>query len=145
MQIGTLALAAIVLVIVVVALWIFLRVARPGSSPETKYLCPHCKKMVDVSTKPKRSFMGFLKILCPICKNEFRYPLTPGYVAFYWLLLVFNIILIPYFIYELSQGQGFAPNPIGIVVLIFVIISLIKNAKLEQEIEVLKDTLPGEK
>ena len=108
---------------------------------ETQYLCPNCKAMVEVSAKPKRSFMGFLRISCPICKNEFRYPLTPGYVAIYWLLLVANVILL---IYMLSQGRTFVPNPIGIVVLIYVIISLVKSNKLKRDIDEIGKTLHGE-
>ena len=104
---------------------------------ETKneYLCPSCVSMVEVSVKPKRSFMGFFKIICPNCKKEFRYPLSSGYTAFYWILLIGNIV---WALYLISQGS-FVPNPIGIVVGIYVIISLVKSSKLKREIEQLKE------
>jgi hypothetical protein len=107
-----------------------------------KYLCPDCKAMVVVSSKPKRSFMGFLRIQCPTCKKEFSYPLTPGYVACYWFLLAYNAINTIYLINVLLQGGAFIPNPIGMVVLVYVIISLVKNTKLKREIDELRKTLP---
>jgi phage FluMu protein Com len=108
---------------------------------ESRYLCPHCKKMVETSTKPKRSFMGFLRIICPTCTNEFRYPLTSGYVRIYWMLLAANVILITYL---LSQGATVIPNPIGIIVLVYVIVSLVKNNKLKREIAELEKIIPDE-
>jgi hypothetical protein len=95
------------------------------------YVCPQCKNGVRMTSKPKRSFMGFSRIPCPSCKTEFRYPLTTGYVVFYWLLLLGNVGLL---VYILSRGQGFMPNPIGIVVLIYVVISLVKNSSLKRSI-----------
>jgi len=95
------------------------------------YVCPQCKHTVRMTSKPKRSFMGFARIPCPSCKTEFRYPLTTGYVIFYWLLLLGNVGFIAYI---LSRGQGFIPNPIGIVVLIYVVISLVKNSSLKRTI-----------
>ena len=103
-----------------------------------KYLCPNCKKMVELSIKPKRSFMGFLRIPCPSCQEEFRYPLTSGYVAFYWILLVGNVAWIAYI---LLQGGMVVPNPIGIVVLIYVIISLVKSSALKRQIAEIQRTV----
>jgi uncharacterized protein (DUF983 family) len=101
-----------------------------------KYLCPNCKKSVELSAKPKRSFMGFLRIPCPSCQKEFRYPLTAGYVVFYWILLAGNVAWITY---VFSQGGMAVPNPIGIVVLIFVIISLVKSSALKRQIAELQE------
>ena len=95
------------------------------------YVCTQCKNPVKMESKPKRSFMGFARIPCPYCKTEFRYPLTTGYVVFYWLLLIGNVGLVAYL---LSRGQGIIPNPIGIVVLVYVVISLVKNSTLKRNI-----------
>ena len=103
-----------------------------------RYLCPYCKKSVESSTKPKRSFIGFLKIQCTSCQKQFRYPLTAGYVVFYWILLAGNVA---WMLYVLSQSGKFVPNPIGIVVLIFVVISLVKSRALKREIEELKESV----
>lgn len=75
--------------------------------------------------------MGFPRIPCPSCNAEFRYPLTTGYVVFYWLLLLGNVGFLAYL---LSRGQGVIPNPIGIVVLVYVVISLVKNSSLKRSI-----------
>ena len=104
-----------------------------------EYLCPSCMSMVEEWGKPRRSFMGFFKVICPNCKKEFRYPLSPGYTACYWILLIGNVV---WALYLISQGR-FGPNPIGLVVLIFVIISLFKSSKLKREIEQLKEKLPN--
>jgi cobalamin biosynthesis protein CobD/CbiB len=103
-----------------------------------KYLCPNCRKTVELSAKPKRSFMGFLRIPCPTCQKEFRYPLTMGYVVFYWILLVGNVALV---VSILSQGKMVIPNPIGIVILIYVIISLVKSRALKQKITELQESV----
>ena len=95
------------------------------------YVCPQCKHAVTMTAKPKRSFMGFARIPCPSCKTEFRYPLATAYVVVYWLLLLGNL---GFLAYVLSQGQGFVPNPIGIVVLVYVVISLVKNSSLKRSI-----------
>ena len=98
---------------------------------ENTYVCTNCKTVVSLSTKPKRSFMGFLRIPCPECKTEFRYPLTTGYMAFYWLLLIGNVLWI---LFIVTQGNTVIPNPLGVIVLIFVIISLVKSRQLERQV-----------
>jgi hypothetical protein len=95
------------------------------------YVCPQCKHAVRMTAKPRRSFMGFARIPCPSCNTEFRYPLPTAYVVVYWLLLLGNV---GYLVFVLSQGQGFVPNPIGIVVLVYVVISLVKNSSLKRSV-----------
>jgi len=102
------------------------------------YFCPNCKKSIELSAKPKRSFLGFQRIPCLSCQKEFRYPLTAGYVVFYWIVLAGNVVWITY---AFSQGGVVIPNPIGIVFLIFVIISLVKNSALKQQIAELQKTV----
>lgn len=105
-----------------------------------KYVCPNCKKVVELSTKPKRSFMGFLRIPCSGCQKEFRYPLTTGYVVFYWLLLIGNVAWIAGVI---LQGGMVVPNPIGIIVLIYVIVSLVKSRALKRHVAELEASVAG--
>lgn len=100
-----------------------------------KYVCPNCKKMIELSAKPKRSFMGFQRIPCSGCQKEFRYPLTTGYETFYWLLLVGNVVWITV---VLAQGGMVVPNPIGIIVLVYVLISLVKSHSLKKQVAVLE-------
>lgn len=95
------------------------------------YVCPQCKQALIMTAKPKRSFMGFARIPCPSCKTEFRYPLPTVYVIVYWLLLLGNLGALAY---VLSQGQEIVPNPIGIVVLVYVVITLVKNSSLKRSI-----------
>ena len=109
------------------------------TEPSDQYLCLHCRETVTPQEKPKRTFMGFAKLLCPLCKKESKCPLTPGYTAVYGILLAGNVLFV---LYALSQG-GFTPNPIGIIVLIFVVISLVESARLKRDIEVIKATPPG--
>jgi len=104
---------------------------------KNEYLCPTCMSIIKLSGSPMRSFMGFYKIFCPICKKEFRYPLSPGYTAFYWILLLGNVV---WMIYLISQST-FSLNPIGVVVLIFAIISLVKSSKLRSDINQLKENI----
>ncbi|MCC7193809.1 MAG: hypothetical protein IT444_13625 [Phycisphaeraceae bacterium] len=103
-----------------------------SSGAASTYVCPQCKQPVRMSGKPKRSFMGFARIPCPSCNTEFRYPLATSTVVVYWLLLLGNVA---YLGFVLSQGQGFVPNPIGIVLLIYVVICLVKNSSLKRSVE----------
>jgi hypothetical protein len=102
-----------------------------------KYFCPECFRPVELSAKPKRTFMGFLRIPCPICKKEFRYPITVGYVIIYWILLIGSI---GKGMEAISQGKA-VPNPIAILIIIFVIISLIKNSLLKKQISKMQNII----
>ena len=106
-----------------------------------KYVCPDCCETVEIAAKPKRTFMGFQRIPCPSCQSEFRYPLTTGYVVFYWVLLIGNLAWI---VSLLSQGKMVVPNPIGIVVLCFVVASLVKNTGLKRKIAELQQAASDE-
>jgi len=102
-----------------------------------KYLCPTCKQRVELSTKPKRSFMGFLRIPCLVCQKEFQYPLTRGYVIFYWIVLSGNVASAAFI---LSQDRMVALNPIGVIILIVAIRSLRKNSAMKRQIAELQKT-----
>lgn len=49
-------------------------------------VCPHC----DTAFKgiPRKSFLGFQKHTCTVCKENFSYPLFKGYRITYYVLLV---------------------------------------------------------
>ncbi|MBF0472475.1 MAG: hypothetical protein HQK91_03220 [Nitrospirae bacterium] len=104
---------------------------------KNRYSCPECKTVVVLSYKPEKNFMGFQKISCPICENLFLYPLTLGYVIFYWMLVSINIISI---IYTLFKGRTYdlikslANHPLGVVIIIYIVISLYRNQKLKRKI-----------
>ncbi len=102
-----------------------------GAKTQGQYFCPHCRVMVEVSTKPKRSFLGFLRIPCRICNKEISRPLSTGYVVFYWLVLSMNIL----WVYTLLKGGTIDPNPIGILLQIGAIVGLVKNAKLRRDLD----------
>ena len=108
---------------------------------DTKYLCPNCKKVVSVSTKPKRFFMGFPRIRCPICKNEFRYPLASVHVAIYWMIIVGFTLA---FSNKLSGGGTVFPDVIKMLLPIYLIVLLVKNNKIKRQITELKQALPNE-
>ncbi len=84
--------------------------------------------------------MGFPKLLCPLCNKESRYPLTPGYIAIYGLLLLGNAV---WLVYALSTGGRISPNPIGIIILVYVVISLVESARIKRDIATIQDTPPG--
>jgi hypothetical protein len=88
--------------------------------------------------------MGFVRIPCPACKGECRYPLTSGYLAFYWIFVVFNVLKVCEGLIVLVQGGIFIPNPIGICLMIYVMICLVKDTRLRRELNELEKTLPGE-
>ena len=83
--------------------------------------------------------MGFPKLICPLCKKESRYPLNSPRTIFYWILLAGNVL---YGLYLLSQG-GFVLNPIGLIITIYVVISLVESGRLKRDIETIKQTPPG--
>jgi hypothetical protein len=57
---------------------------------EDNYICLHCYHSVELSTKPKRSFLGFAKIECNECEKDFQYPLSKGYLLFSWVIIIGN-------------------------------------------------------
>lgn len=74
--------------------------------------CPKCS--AQFTQVPKRSFLGFQKIVCPSCQNKATYPLTYGYQAVYWGLLVLMVVMM----YNgFSQGEFMMPGGIGFAVI----------------------------
>jgi hypothetical protein len=62
---------------------------------------PCFKCNYNFSEVPKRTFLGFNKITCPLCKENLTYPLIGGYRMDYWVMLV---LISVYFIISLSEG-----------------------------------------
>jgi hypothetical protein len=95
--------------------------------------------MVTYSEKPATGAWGFRLITCPICQKVFRYPLDSGYVGLYWLAIIGGVGL---GIYVLQTSPTVRVNPLGIIVLTFAIIGLVRNSNLKQEIAEMKKGLP---
>ena len=64
---------------------------------------------------PKRSFLGFQKLICPACGASVIYPLTKGYRITYWIVFIFMVLLI---IGSYAQGEIGIPGGLGIAVAI---------------------------
>lgn len=75
-------------------------------------ICTKCKTKFNAS--PKRSFLGFQKLVCPNCQEKITYPLTKGYRITYQVIFVLMIIFI---IGQFSQGQIGYPGGIGIAII----------------------------
>ncbi|HEV7402076.1 MAG TPA: DoxX family protein [Chthoniobacteraceae bacterium] len=103
------------------------------------YLCLHCRQTVTPLEKPKRTIMGFPKLLCPLCKQESKYPLSPGYTALYGTLVAANVLFLPYAL----LGGGFKASPFGMIILPFAIVSLVKSARIKWDLEFINTTPPG--
>ncbi len=88
----------------------------------------HCDKCgTDFIQEPKRSFLGFQKLICSSCAEKLVYPLTNGYRITYWVLFAIMALA---FINALSQG-GFAfPGGFGIAT----IIALIQDWRIRKHI-----------
>tara|TARA_R110002072_G_scaffold271879_1_gene431901 strand:+ start:3489 stop:3809 length:321 start_codon:yes stop_codon:yes gene_type:complete len=102
------------------------------SLPEISALCGTCKHQF--STEPKRSFLGFQKVTCPSCNKEITYPLTSGYRATYWVLLVLMIVGI---IKAFSEGGIAGPGGFGIAI----IVALVIDAKIKSKVGMLESEL----
>ena len=85
--------------------------------------------------------MGFRRVMCPLCQKESFHPLATGYVAFYWLLLGFNIAFIGAIV---AKGKTFMPNPLGLLILTLVVISLFKNSRIKMALAEIEKNLPKE-
>ena len=87
------------------------------AATKMKCICKKCN--IEFSSIPKRSFLGFQKVICPSasCNTKLIYPLTSGYRTAYWILLILMLLS---FLGELSEGRVGFPGGIGIA-LIFAI------------------------
>ncbi len=87
--------------------------------------CKKCNsKFTDV---PKRTFIGFQKLVCPTCQEKLTYPLTSGYRATYWVLLVSMVANI---FVAISQGGFVVPGLLGIAVLF----ALIRDRSIRKQV-----------
>lgn len=84
------------------------------ATTEIKCICKKCN--IEFSAIPKRSFLGFQKVICPStsCNTKLIYPLTSGYRTAYWILLVLMLLS---FVGELSEGRVGFPGGIGIALI----------------------------
>lgn len=93
--------------------------------PAINAICTKCgTKFRDT---PKRTFLGFQKLMCPGCSERVTYPLTTGYRITYWILLGLMILA---FINAVSQGGFAIPGGLGIAI----IIAVIKDMRLRKRV-----------
>ena len=79
--------------------------------------CTRCaKKFALTSAFPKRTFLGFLKLICPNCKKKFSYPLTDSYRSIYQLIIIMSIVGILYAFFYLKEIPLL--SPIGLLAII---------------------------
>lgn len=93
-----------------------------------KSIAAQCNKCKSSFTQgPKRSFLGFQKLICPTCNEKLVYPLTNGYRITYWVLFASMALGA---INAFSQG-GFAyPGGFGLAI----IIALIQDSRIKKRI-----------
>ena len=85
--------------------------------------CPKCKNMFN--GEPRKTFLGFQKLVCPRCRNGLAYPLTRGYRIFYWVMLVLMGLMI---VEAFAQGDFALPGIVGICM----IVALVRDARLRR-------------
>ena len=89
-----------------------------------------CKKCNSKFTGvPTRTFLGFQKLTCPTCQEKLTCPLTSGYRATYWVLLVFMVLSI---LGSISQGSFTVPGLMGIGV----IFALVRDRKIQKQVSI---------
>src|SRR5437667_12682102 len=59
---------------------------------EIEAICRSCHKTF--RAQPKRTFLGFQRLVCPHCSREVMYPLTSGYRTAYWIFVGFMALVI---------------------------------------------------
>ena len=74
----------------------------------------------------KRTFLGFFRFTCSACGHEGQLPLSSGYRATYWVVLVLMVLV---FIGSLAEGQITFPGLMGAGVLV----AIIKDLSLQHE------------
>ncbi len=88
----------------------------------------HCNKCnANFTQEPKRSFLGFQKLVCSSCNEKLVYPLTTGYRITYWVLVAFMALS---FANALSQGGIAFPGVLGIAI----IIALIQDWRIKKRV-----------
>ena len=99
---------------------------RKISLAQLNATCTTCKhQFISV---PKRSFLGFRKLICPACGASVTYPLTRSYRITYWILFIFMILPI---IGSYAQGEIGIPGGLGIAVAI----ALFRDYSIHQKVQ----------
>ena len=92
---------------------------------EVDAICRECHRAF--RERPKRTFLGFQRFVCPHCTREVLYPLTSGYRITYWIFVGFMTLVI---LASLAQGQVAFPGLIGLAI----IWALDKDRRLRKEV-----------
>lgn len=88
-------------------------------------VCTKCG--TSFNQEPKRSFLGFQKLICPSCQAEVTYPLTSGYRTTYWVIIVLMTFMI---LNAFAQGGFGFPGGIGIAM----IFALIRDKSIRKRV-----------
>lgn len=99
---------------------------------EQKVICTKCDTRFEA--KPKRSFLGFLKFICPKCKEKLIYPLTKGFTVLYWALAILLGLSFLGSLDNITRGEIVFPGGLGILA-IGGIIALIKNKSIKKSVQ----------
>lgn len=87
-----------------------------------------CRKCAaEFSAAPTRSFLGFQRASCPMCRATTLYPLTRVYRITYWVMLAAMVLA---FIGNQQQGVISFPGLIGMGV----IVALVRDARIRGEV-----------
>ncbi|MGH2396554.1 MAG: hypothetical protein ACRDFW_06110 [bacterium] len=75
-------------------------------------VCRECRGRF--RAQPKRTFLGFQRLVCPHCSRRVLYPLTTGYRATYWVFVGFMGLVI---VTSLATGTIAFPGLIGLAMI----------------------------
>ena len=89
-------------------------------------VCEHCGNKF--TGTPRRTFLGFQKITCPLCAERSTYPLSSGYRTIYWVLFMLMCLVV---VSSLADGAFAYPGGFGIAI----IFALIKDVRLKKQVK----------
>ena len=98
------------------------------TAPQIDAKCTACKFQFPLPSTPKRSFLGFQKLVCPACGASILYPLTTGYRVTYWVVFTGMMLSI---VGAYAEGGIGVPGGIGLAV----IAALFKDYLLRRQVK----------
>lgn len=92
------------------------------------FVCTECHAAFTRQRPLNRSFLGFVRFICPQCGKNVLYPLTNGYRAFYWVFVAaVSVLCVVMFL----QGNIVLPGALVIAA----IIALGRNGGIKRKVE----------
>ena len=92
---------------------------------ELSAVCTQCHGAIRAPAR--RTFLGFRRLSCPLCKQRFIYPLTSGYHATY---VVFVCLMLLGVLLGLMEGELRLPWVVGM----FAVLALVKDRRIRREV-----------